>query len=138
MGLEISENEVEMFIVNILKLLRREESSISSAFSPLIGTCKQCDERITLKSKYIHRLNSKKIVAKKDIVCMTETVMNLCEPYSNQCCSSFTILDESSVKSIIILFSEPIVLNICSSKLLWGRPLKYLCHIKEIPENETL
>ena len=50
-------HEVEMFIVNILKLLKREENSISQAFSQLIGTCTQCDKRSIIKSKYLHQVN---------------------------------------------------------------------------------
>ena len=63
-------HEVEMFIANTLKLLRREENSISSAFSPLDGTCLQCNEKSTIRSKYIHEVVSNAIVGEQDTVCM--------------------------------------------------------------------
>ena len=131
---QLQKHDVAVFIANTMKLLRRDENSISSAFNPLSGSCQDCKETVLIKAKYIHEMNSVKL--KEEYVCMTEIVVKLCEPYSSQCCSNSMRLLNSPVKSLVILFSHPVDINIFPSKNLWGKRLKYLSHISEVSYDE--
>ena len=82
MGLEIEENDIASFIANTLKLLRREEESISSAFGPLSGKCQKCDRNIFLKPKYVHQISSNEIDNSDEEVCITQLLKKFFEPYA--------------------------------------------------------
>ena len=133
---ELQKHDIASFIANTLKLLRREENSISSAFSPLLGRCQDCNENIIIKAKYIHEVNSSKM--NNVDVSMDEIVLKLCEPYPSPCCSKSIKLYKSNVKSLVILLSHPVDVNIYPIKNLWGRELHYLSHISEVSENEKV
>ena len=46
---QLQKQDVAVFIANTMKLLRREENSISQAFNPLSGICQKCNEEVSLK-----------------------------------------------------------------------------------------
>ena len=72
-----NKSEIIDFILNTLKLLRRDEPSIVTLFNLPKGKCEKCRSELTQKAKYFHEIKSEDISKNKKRLSMKDIVMQI-------------------------------------------------------------
>ena len=126
-------DEINHFIGNTLKLLKRNENHILSFLGFPSGHCNQCQMQFALKSKYIYEVQTKNT----EIVSNKTTIKEILQQFlisngSKKCCMEFMKLENKQMKYVIFEFSSPIDININTSETLWGKRIEYKSHIAQI------
>ena len=96
------------FVLNTLKLLRRNEKNVIKVFGVPDGECDSCHLKLHLNSKYIFHGSSSDIKVRKQMIAISEIIKNICKSHFNECCVNSMILNEDAVKYIFVYFEDPI------------------------------